>query len=195
MIKLTYPEGATPIDPDELDGLIPTHITTREELNRWEQENITRAEEWCNSRKHSDILTISFTLKLHEKMFGDVWKWAGHFRTSLKNIGCPAWKISTELQKLFDDFNFWLEHKTYDNDEMAVRFHHRLVSIHPFANGNGRHARTMTNLIQNQILNEIEFSWGRSDLSQAGDCRKRYIEALHAADNDNYSPLLEFARS
>ena len=128
-------------------------------------------------------------------MFGDVWKWAGQFRTSLKNIGVQAWQISTKLQKLFDDFNAWLEHKTYSNDEMAVRFHHRLVSIHPFSNGNGRHARMMTNLIQKQILNEEEFSWGRADLSQVGDCRKRYIEALHAADDNDYSSLLEFARS
>ncbi|MDP8258763.1 MAG: mobile mystery protein B [Candidatus Aadella gelida] len=194
-MKPIYPEGATPLDPNEQEGLIPTHITTREELNRWEQENITRAEEWCGRRKHNDILTISFTLKLHKNMFGDVWKWAGQFRTSLKNIGVPGWQISLELQKLFEDFSVWLEHKTYNNNEMAVRFHHRLVSIHPFANGNGRHARMMTDLIQKQILNEDEFSWGLTDLSQAGDCRKRYIEALHAADDGNYLPLLKFARS
>lgn len=194
-MKLIYPEGATPIDPDEQEGLILTHITTREELNRWEQENINRAEEWCNSRKHGDILTIGFILKLHKKMFGDIWKWAGQFRASGKNIGVPAWQISTELKKLLDDFNVWLEHKAYSNDEIAVRFHHRLVSIHPFANGNGRHARMITNLIQEQILGEEEFTWGRGDLSQVGDCRKRYIKALHAADDNDCSPLLQFARS
>jgi len=194
-MKLVYPEGATPIDPDEQEGLILTHITAREELNRWEQENIHKAEEWCNSRKHSDILTMGFTLKLHKKMFGDVWKWAGQFRTSLKNIGVQSWQISIELQKLFDDFNVWLEYGTYSNDEMTVRFHHRLVSIHLFPNGNGRHARMITNLIQKQILNEEEFSWGRTDLSQACDCRKRYIKALIAADNNDYLPLLKFARS
>jgi Fic-DOC domain mobile mystery protein B len=194
-MKLIYPEGATPVDPDEQEGLILTHITTREELNRWEQENINKAEEWCNSRKHGDILTIDFIRKLHKKMFEDVWKWAGQFRTSGKNIGVPAWQISTELKKLLDDLKAWLEHKPYGNDEMAVRFHHRLVSIHPFANGNGRHARMMTDLIQKQILNEEEFSWGHADLARTGDCRKRYIEALHSADNEDYSPLLKFARS
>lgn len=194
-MKLIYPEGATPIDPDEQEGLMLTHITTREELNRWEQENINKAEEWCNSRKHGDMLTIGFILKLHKKMFEDVWKWAGQFRTSGKNIGVPAWQISTELKKLLDDLNAWLEHRPYDNDEMSARFHHRLVSIHPFPNGNGRHARMMTDLIQKQILNEKEFSWGCADLSPAGDCRKRYIEALHAADNNDYAPLLKFTRS
>ncbi len=194
-MKLTYPEGATPIDPDEQEGLKLTHITTREELNRWEQENINRAEEWCNSRKHGDILTMDFILKLHKKMFGDVWKWAGRFRSSGKNIGVPAWQISTEVKKLLDDLKTWIEHRSYDSDEMAARFHHRLVSIHPFANGNGRHARMMTDLIQKQILNEKEFSWGRADLSRSGDCRKRYIEALRSADNKDYSPLLKFVRS
>jgi len=194
-MKLIYPEGATPIDPDEQEGLILTHITTREELNRWEQENINRAEEWCNSRKHGDILTIGFILKLHKKMLGDIWKWAGQFRASGKNIGVPAWQISTELKKLLDDFNVWLEHKAYSNDEIAVRFHHRLVSIHPFANGNGRHARMMTNLIQKQILGEEEFTWGQGNLSQVGDCRKRYIKALRAADDNDCLPLLQFARS
>ncbi|MEA3490263.1 MAG: mobile mystery protein B [Candidatus Omnitrophota bacterium] len=194
-MKLKYPEGATPIDPDEQEGLILTHITTHEELNRWEQENINRADQWCNSRKHGNLLTMDFTLKLHKKMFGDVWKWAGQFRTSGKNIGVPAWQISAELKKLLDDFKAWLEYRPYNNDEMAVRFHHRLVSIHLFANGNGRHARMMTNLIQKQILDEKEFTWGRTDLSQAGDCRKRYIESLQAADNNDYIPLLNFARS
>jgi len=194
-MKLIYPEGATPIDPDEQDGLLLTHITNREELDRWEQENINRAEEWAGFRRHRDMLTIGFILKLHKKMFGDVWKWAGQFRTSGKNIGVPAWQISTELQKLLDDLNAWIGHKSYDNDEIAARFHHRLVSIHPFPNGNGRHARMMTNLIQKQVLNEKEFTWGSAVLAEAGDCRKRYIKALQAADNNDYAPLLKFARS
>ncbi|MFH1879048.1 MAG: mobile mystery protein B [Candidatus Omnitrophota bacterium] len=194
-MELKYPEGATPIDPDEQEGLILTHITTREELNRWEQENINKADEWCSSRKHGDILTIGFILKLHKKMFGDVWKWAGQLRSSGKNIGVSAWQISAELKKLLDDLNTWIEHRPYSNDEMAARFHHRLVSIHPFANGNGRHARMMTDLIQKQILNEEEFSWGSANLQLAGDCREKYIEALRGADNNDYSLLLEFARS
>jgi Fic-DOC domain mobile mystery protein B len=194
-MKLIYPEGATPIDPDEQEGLLLTHITTREELNRWEQENINKTEEWGNSRKHGDMLTIGFILKLHKKMFGDIWKWAGQFRTSGKNIGVPAWQISTELQKLLDDLNAWIEHRPYGNDEIAARFHHRLVFIHPFPNGNGRQARMMTDLIQKQILGGKEFTWGSADLAQAGDCRKRYIKALQAADNNDYTPLLKFARS
>lgn len=195
MIDIDYPEGATPIDLDEADGLLLTHITTRGELDRWEQDNIVSAHAWLAQTTPKDILNEHFVRRLHEKMFGNVWAWAGQFRRSDKNIGGPWWRISTDLQQLCDDVRAWVDFGSYPPDETAVRFHHRLVSIHPFPNGNGRHARLMADLLAKNILGQEPFTWGGSDLAKAGDARARYIAALHAADELDYRPLLKFARS
>ncbi|MFH1435590.1 MAG: mobile mystery protein B [Pseudomonadota bacterium] len=195
MKKLKYDEGTTPIDPDETDGLLLTHITTRGELNRWEQDNITEAMAWLDQAKPKKILNEPFTRKLHKRMFGDAWKWAGQFRKSDKNIGVPWYEVSTELKKLCDDANVWIECRTDPPDEIAVRFHHRLVSIHPFPNGNGRHARLMADILLENVLHCPRFTWGDQDLSADNEVRRQYIEALRAADNLDYRPLLEFARA
>ncbi len=195
MINLEYPEGATPIDPDEASELLLTHITTREELDRWEQDNIIEALAWLEKTKPKDILNETFIRKLHKQMFGNVWKWAGKFRQSDKNIGGQWWQISTDLKDLCDDSRLWVDSRNEPSDEIAVRFHHRLVSIHPFPNGNGRHARLMADLLLENILDHPRFTWGSANLSNASDTRQRYIAALRAADGYNYQPLLEFARS
>ena len=195
MINLEYPEVATPIDPDEASGLLLTHITTREELYRWEQDNIIEALAWIEKTKPKDILNEVFLRKLHMKMFGNVWKWAGKFRQSDKNIGGRWWQISTDLKDLCDDARLWVDSRNEPYDEIAVRFHHRLVSIHPFPNGNGRHARLMADLLLENILDHPRFTWGGANLTNASDTRQRYIAALRAADEHNYQPLLEFARS
>jgi len=189
------PEGATPLDPDEADGLLITHITTRAELDRWEQENIAEAEAWAFRRAHPDILTEGFVKRLHKRMFGHVWRWAGLFRKTGKNIGLPAWQIAIELRTLCDDCAFWIKHDSYPPDEIAVRFHHRLTAIHPFANGNGRHARLMADIILAHLLKQPRFTWGSGNLINAGDCRRQYINALRAADRYDYGPLLAFVRS
>jgi len=190
-----YPDGATPLDPDETKGLLLTHITTREELNRWEQDNITRAVMWAISKKHGNLLSQSFICRLHKNMFGDVWSWAGQFRKTMKNIGVDAWMIASEVNNLCDDCQFWLDQHTYPDDEIAVRFHHRLVLIHPFANGNGRHARLITDLLLEQKLGKPKFTWGSTSLVEQGENRAKYIEALKAADNLDYTLLLQFVRS
>jgi Fic-DOC domain mobile mystery protein B len=190
-----YPEGATPLDPDEARGLLLPHITTRAELDRWEQENIVEAEVWAFRRVPRDILGDGFVRRLHKRMFGHVWRWAGEYRTTSKNIGVPAWQIATELRNLCADTVVWLEHGTYSSDEIAVRFHHRLTAIHPFPNGNGRHARLMTDILLIHLLKQPRFTWGSGNLVDAGDCRQRYINALRAADRHDYSPLLEFVRT
>jgi Fic-DOC domain mobile mystery protein B len=195
MINFEYPEGATPIDLDEAHGLRLTHITTRGELDRWEQDNILQALAWLDRTKPSDILNEPFIKALHRHMFGDVWKWAGHFRHSDKNIGGPWHQVPTSVRNLCDDAHLWLERRDESPDQIAIRFHHRLVSIHPFANGNGRHARLMTDVLLENILKRPRFTWGSQDLSRPGDIRHRYIAALQAADQQNYSPLLEFART
>ena len=195
MIEFNYPEGATPLNADEVEGLLPTHITTRAELDRWEQDNINEALSWIEKRNPKDILNESFMKLLHNKMFCNVWKWAGRLRQSEKNIGVPWYNISIELKKLCDDVEYWIENKTFSEDEIAARFHHRLVSIHLFPNGNGRHARLMADILLENILNKPTFTWGNVNLVKSGDDRKRYIESLIAADRGDYEHILKFARS
>jgi Fic-DOC domain mobile mystery protein B len=195
MIEFNYPEGATPLDPNEIEGLLLPHITTRAELDRWEQDNINEALAWLEKRRPKDILSEHFMRQLHKRMFGNVWKWAGDFRKTEKNIGVPWFKISVELKQLCDDAHYWIENKTFAEDEIAVRFHHRLVSIHLFANGNGRHARLMADILLEYVLNQPPFTWGSANLIVAGIDRTKYIEALFAADRGDYTLLINFARS
>jgi Fic-DOC domain mobile mystery protein B len=195
MVELNYPDGATPLSRDEMQGLKPTHITNRGELNRWEQDNINEALAWLKKNKPMEILDESFLKLLHKKMFVNVWKWAGQFRKSEKNIGVAPYLIPIELKKLLDDCQYWMANKTFGDDEIAVRFHHRLVSIHLFANGNGRHARLAADILLQNVLGRPAFTWGSANLAKPGDIRKQYIESLHAADKGDYKPMLEFARS
>lgn len=195
MINFDYPDGATPLDPDEVEGLKLTHITTRSELDRWEQDNILEALHWLESTRPKDILNEQFIRKLHRKMFGNVWKWAGKFRLSDKNIGGPWHQVPIELKTLCNDVTVWIEVGQMPPDEMAARLHHRLVSIHPFSNGNGRHARLMADLLLENVLSQQKFTWGSRNLVKAGDVRSTYISALRAADGFNIHPLMEFARS
>jgi Fic-DOC domain mobile mystery protein B len=194
-MDLKYPTGATPLDPDETAGLLLSHITTREELNHWEQMNIGEAEEWAFNRKHKDLLSQAFICRLHKKMFGSIWAWAGQFRKSMKNLGVQPWQIALEVNQLCQDTSEWIKSATYEPDEICIRFHHKLVWIHPFANGNGRHARLMADLLSKQIFNNEPFTWGRTDLMGPGKSRAAYITALQAADQQDYSLLQQFARS
>lgn len=193
-MSMDYSDGATPLEYDEMEGLLLTHITTRAELDRWEMDNINRAYQWADRLKHRNILNEDFICLLHKRMFGNVWKWAGQFRESDKNIGIPWVEIAVELKLLCDDVNAWLEFNTYPPDEFAARFHHRLVYIHPFANGNGRHARLMADLILEKLFKTPPFTWGGAILTKQGESRSVYIRALKAADNHDYSLLMKFVR-
>ena len=192
---IEYTDGATPFDYDELKGLLPTHITTRGELDFLEMDNINQAIIWSGNLKTNDILNIEFICKLHKKMFSNVWKWAGKFRKSNKNIGIPYIQIAVELQTLCDDSQAWIEYDTYLPDEFAARFHHRLVFIHPFSNGNGRHSRLMADLILEKLFAAEVFSWGAERLANRNKTRDKYIKALKLADEHDYSLLLKFVRS
>jgi Fic-DOC domain mobile mystery protein B len=192
-VRFDYPPGATPLDADELASLIPGHIRTQGELNEWEQLNIAQGENWARKQR-KEILTEGFLRQLHKQMFGETWKWAGEFRKSDKNIGVDWLKIGVQLRDLLDDTRFQIEHASYPPDEIAIRFHHRLVAIHPFPNGNGRHARLMADLLVER-LGRPRFSWGRRSLIDASDTRQKYIAALRAADRRDIAPLLAFARS
>lgn len=187
--------GATPLDPEEIDGLKLRHITTRNELDRWEQENIQEAIAWLGRKRGGDIVSEDFICTLHSKMFGKVWKWAGSFRQTNKNIGVPYPQIRMELRQLLDNVRYWIEHGTYSPDEIAYRFHHKLVWIHLFPNGNGRHSRLMADIMLQEIFGLEQFTWGSESLTDASATRSQYIASLRSADGEDFTPLAEFVRS
>jgi len=187
------PDDATPLTPEERRELIPSYIAYRRELNAAEQNNIARAQDWALGRRR-DLLSERFVKELHRRMFEDVWRWAGNFRKTERNIGIAFYQIPVALRQLLDDAKTWVEHGTYNHDELAVRFHHRLVYIHPFPNGNGRHSRLMADLLVMR-LGSGRFTWGSASLHEPGDLRRCYISALRAADNHAYHALLTFSRS
>jgi Fic-DOC domain mobile mystery protein B len=187
-------DAATPLAHEERAGLIPSWVTFRHELNEVEQTNIAKGALWASRQRRRDVLEEAFLRELHKRMLGDVWSWAGTYRTTERNIGVTAWKIPSELRVLLDDARLWIERSVFDPDELAVRFHHRLVAIHPFPNGNGRHARLAADLLVMR-LGRSRFSWGSGGLANTGEMRKRYVAALRQADGYDIKALLLFARS
>jgi Fic-DOC domain mobile mystery protein B len=189
--------GQTPLDADEVEGLIPSWVATHEDLNRAEEENIVRATLWAVGRRLAaqDILTENFIRQLHQRMFADVWRWAGTYRRTNKNIGVDHWQIVDQLGQLLGNAVYWAENSVYQRDELAVRFHHGLVAIHPFPNGNGRVSRELADLLVVSLGGE-RFSWG-AELAgeEPAEARRLYIEALRAADGGAIEPLATFARS
>lgn len=189
-----FPDDATPLDPDEADGLRPDHISTRRELNAWEQLNIAKGVEWIRNMAIAQILTQATVRELHRRMFSDTWTWAGRFRGTLKSIGVAPELIAEHLHELLADAAHWIEHRTFSVDEIGCRFHHRLVAIHPFPNGNGRHARAITDALL-RALGAVPFSWGSASVEVPGLARERYLTSLRLADSGDYSALLQFVRS
>jgi Fic-DOC domain mobile mystery protein B len=186
-------DASTLLAAEEKDGLIPSYITLRGELNEAEQANILEAEGWAFTRKR-DVLSDSFLNNLHKRMFGHVWRWAGIYRRTGKNIGVAPYLIPQDLAQLLGDCRYWIDHSTYEPDEIAAQFHHRLVWIHLYPNGNGRHARLAADLLL-VSMGKARFSWGSASLTDPGETRKCYVAALQQADNHNIDPLLEFVRS
>jgi Fic-DOC domain mobile mystery protein B len=193
---IEYIEGQTPLDEEEKEGLLIPTISTRGELNEFEQANIQQAIEWTMRTRFTteEILTEDFLFLVHRKMFGEVWEWAGKMRKTNKNIGVDKHFISVEVRKLIDDCIYWIANQTYSHDEIAIRFSHRIVKIHLFPNGNGRHSRLIADIMISNIFKKPVFTWGRSDLSKKNTMRKAYLEAIHLADNEIYKSLIEFAR-
>jgi Fic-DOC domain mobile mystery protein B len=188
-------EASTPLTPDERAALVPSYVTLRSELNEIEQIGIDRADEWAFGRRRGDVLDEDFLCGLHKRMFGDVWAWAGEISNETgRNIGLDTWEISPALRQLLSDVRYWIDNTTFAPDEIAARFHHRLVSIHPFPNGNGRLSRMAADLLIVQLGGQ-RFSWGRGNLVAISDLRKRYADALRAADGQVIAPLLAFVRS
>lgn len=194
-MKIKTVPGATPLDVETLQGLIP-NLTTQGELNEFEAKNIADAVKWSFRSRilKTDLLSVSGLILLHKKMFDQTWKWAGEFRKRDTNIGVDPKKIQTDLGILLGDVQFWFERKTYDVEEIAIRFHHRLVWIHPFPNGNGRFARLASDLLL-EFNGAKKFEWGSEELSGNSANRDRYLRALRRADKeDHYDDLLKFAK-
>ena len=183
-------DKSTPLTEEEKQQLKAKWITTRSELNELETKGIADAEIWLLKNK-KDILNETFIKNLHKKMFGNIWKWAGSFRTSERNIGVAPYEIQPKLRILLDDVKFWIDNRTFSPKEIAIRFHHRLVQIHPFPNGNGRISRLMADLLMKQFgLSALD--WGSGSLTEISELRRKYISALQDADNGDYSLLLNF---
>jgi Fic-DOC domain mobile mystery protein B len=187
--------GATPLDPDEIEALIPTTVFTQAELNEWEQTNILEGVAWAQSRRARNSLDAESLKELHFRMFSRTWAWAGTFRRSNKNIGGEWSLVPTALRELSDDVRHWIAHSTCEADEIGARFHHRLVQIHPFPNGNGRFARLATDVLLERELGVRAFTWGSGRLDDASATRAQYIAALRSADHHDMVPLLKFVRS
>ena len=196
-LEINYLDGQTPLSEEELDGLKISSITTREELDEFEQFNIEKAIQWTFGKKiqPKDLLSEKFIKDLHKRMYGEVWKWAGSLRTSEKNLGIKSYLIPVQLKQLLDDAMFWYENQIYSPDEVAVRFKHQLVSIHCFANGNGRHSRLMADLIMEKLYKKPFLPWGGSSLVKSNEKRKEYINAIKMADRHDYRQLIMFAKS
>ncbi len=196
-LNLNYKDGQTPLDEDEKEGLKIKSITTQSELDELEQLNIEKAVEWTihTNFKAEKILSETFIKNLHKKMYGDVWKWAGTFRKSNKNIGIKWTQISIELKNLLDNTKYWIENETYSPEEITIRFKHQIVSIHCFPNGNGRHSRLMADIIIEFIFKKEIFSWQKSNMVKADETRKKYIRALKKADDGDINALIKFAKN
>ena len=187
------PDGATPLDPDERQGLKFGHITTRGELDELEQANIEDGLTWVSRRRRFDVFDDAQVRELHRRLFGDVWNWAGDYRLTEKNIGIDPNQISVQLRILLDNARYWAEHSVYPPLEAAARFHHRMVQIHPFPNGNGRHARIAADIMLEEVYAHPPIEWASGfDLQADNERRKAYIAALRAADAGEFDPLLTF---
>lgn len=176
-LNLDYLQGQTQLEEEEKEGLKIATITTNAELDEFEQNNIEKAVQWTIGRKMpiNKLLSETFIKSLHKRMDNEVWKWAGEFRKTEKNIGVESWMIPIQLRALIDDAKFWIENNSFSEDEIAIRFKHRIVSIHCFSNGNGRHSRLMGDLIAEKVFKRRIFTWGQSDsnLSNESDARKK----------------------
>lgn len=186
-------DGHTELSEEDRLGLIPTYIATRGELFDAEQRNIAQAL-LGRPPTVAKLLDVKFLRDLHKAMFDQVWDWAGRYRLRKTNIGVAPNRIPTAIRTLVDDTKAWIEYGTYEPDELAVRFHHRLVAIHPFPNGNGRHDRIAADYLIRSLGRE-PFGWGVGLDVDTDELRATYRIALQRADGGDIAELLAFART
>ena len=187
-------DGSTPLDHDQIKGIRFSHLTTMGELDEIEDTNIQKGLEWLHHKDHENFLSMQFLCKLHEKLFGEVWKWGGKFRTVEVNISkYRAHDVGPQLKNFFEDIRLWIDGKKMNWDEISAEMHHRLVTIHPFPNGNGRTTRIFTEYAQKRFGQKVT-SWKSSMSSTPKDRRDLYIKALRCADKGDFSLLIEFMK-
>lgn len=187
------PDDATPLRPEEAAALrVP--VVDRRQLNEIEAANVASGRAWA-LRSRKDCLTADYLCELHKRMFGDVWRWAGNYRTFDVNIGnTPFVQVPVEVRQVLDDARYWMDNGTYAPAELAVRLHHRLVLVHPFVNGNGRCTRLLADVVVKR-LKAAPLSWGSVSLAETGEARAAYVAALRDADNHDLDPLVRFAQA
>ncbi|MBL4580362.1 MAG: mobile mystery protein B [Gammaproteobacteria bacterium] len=191
--NMEYKQGETPLDPDEMEDLKYPHVTTRGELNHLEQANIEMGLRWLTRQRNPELLTDVFARKLHKRLFGDVWRWAGSYRLTEKNIGVDPRQITVQLRDIFDDVQYWIDHDTYEPLEAAARFHHRVVKVHPFPNGNGRFSRIIADALLEKLYDHARIDWGGGfALTEENERRQTYLQALRDADGGDYDGLFRF---
>ncbi len=196
-LEFEYISGQTQLDEDEKEGLLIKSITTQGELNEFEQQNIEKAMQWLKSKKitAAEILSEKFVQELHRRMYAGVWKWAGEFRKTDKNIGVDKNQVAIALKQLLDDCQYWISHPGFSEEEITIRLKHRMVQVHCFANGNGRHSRLMADVMMEKIFHLPAFTWGAASLIKQSNLRTAYIQALKKADAGDYNDLIAFAKS
>lgn len=196
-LKGHYSDGQTPLDPEQWRDLKIEGLTNRKELDEFEQRNIEQAISslMIAPPKETEVLTERFLHALHQKMFGKVWKWAGKLRTHETNIGVDWWTIPVAVRMLLDDANFWRQNETFGPDEWAIRIKHRLVSIHLYPNGNGRHSRLFADVLVESHFGRPPFSWGKNLRESEIEIRNRYLKSLREADRGDFQSLIDFSRS
>ena len=198
MTKLfSQPDGASPITEEQQEGLLQKWVSIQEELNQIERDNIIIGQRWLFNKRQSkaDFADITFIMNLHKIMFGKVYSWAGDLRTTQSNIGVTPYLIRPNIASLKLDIQKWIANEVYPADEIAIRYHHKLVCIHPFPNGNGRLCRLMADYINEQVFNGKPFSWGADDLYEEGKARSTYMQAIYSANKHQLNDLVSFARS
>jgi len=194
--------GETPLTSEDLRGLKLPFVRTRAQLSAVEAPNIVSGKQWALKSTRSrvpDMLTVEYLLELHRRMFGDVWEWAGEIRsTELQNVfAASVPDIRPQLSNLYEDaVEYWLKDERMTADEFALRFHHRVVKIHPFRNGNGRHARLIADVLLSKHFSAAPFTWGGDAQLGTGDRhRQTYLEGLEAADRGDHGPLMRLCRA
>jgi Fic-DOC domain mobile mystery protein B len=187
-------DGSTPLDPDQITGIKFSHLVNMGELDEVEDLNIQKGLEWLNRQKGDDYISMEFFCKLHEKLFSDVWKWAGKFRKVEVNLSqIRSYDVGPQLKMFFEDVKIWIESGKMSWDEIAAEMHHRLIAIHPFPNGNGRTTRIYTEYVQKRNKQAVT-SWKASLVHDPKERRRSYIKALQQADKGNFQPLIEFMK-
>ena len=196
-LDFDYTDNQTPLEEDEKEGMLIKSITTRADLDEFEQQNIEKAMLWLKSKKFTaaEILSEKFVQQLHRHMYAGVWKWAGEYRKTDKNIGVDKHQIAIALKQLLDDCQYWINHPGFSNEEIAVRLKHRIVQVHCFVNGNGRHSRLMADVMMEKVFHLPAFTWGAANLIKQSNLRTAYIQALKKADAGDYNYLIAFAKS